>query len=228
MILLESVMDQNVRHLLRKGAQTIGVALNDEALDRFALYARELIFWNRKINLTAIVAPEDIVVKHFIDSLTPLPLMTPTETRVLDIGSGGGFPGLPLKIARPSLKIALLESSRKKTSFLRHVIGRLQLEQMTVIHERVEACLMNKGYRGAFDVVVSRAAVKPEELLWLADFFLTRPGRLIVMKGGGQTDDMASADGTARLAGLVCSACHELLLPVTGDQRKLLIYQRDK
>ena len=143
----------------------------------------ELLVWNNKFNLFSTKSDRDIIIKHFIDSLTLLPYIKYETSRVLDIGSGAGFPGIPLKIALNSLKVFLLESSRKKSSFLKHVIRSLRLTDAAVINNRTEFLMEDDTYRDYFQVVTSRATVKLPEFLQLGAFFLAPEGLLIAMKG---------------------------------------------
>jgi 16S rRNA (guanine527-N7)-methyltransferase len=132
-------MMESLRSLL-KGAQDLGLTLSPAQLRLFQTYADELVAWNQRLSLTAIISPEEIQVKHFLDSLTCLRALPPGFVcrRVLDVGSGGGFPGLPLKIQDHTLQVTLLESTIKKAEFLRHIVRRLELSGVEVVAERAE------------------------------------------------------------------------------------------
>ena len=203
----------------------MGEPLNDRQLLLFSTYYRELLVWNEKINLVSAKSPLDIPVKHFIDSLTPLPFIPKLSLRLLDIGTGAGFPGIPLKIARPALKVSLLESSRKKTSFLKHMIRSLELEDITVIHDRVEHVMEDDRYADNFDVVISRAAFKLPDILRISSFFLDDNGTVIAMKGKNIALE-GDAAVTSNRWGLTPVACHEIRLPVTGDVRKIMLFKK--
>ena len=123
--------------VLRQATHKVGVSLSDTQIGLFGLYLRELLEWNKTFNLTSIRDPEDIIIKHFVDSLTPLPYLE-LSGEILDIGPGAGFPSLPLKIAAPELQVQLVEANRKKVSFLKHLIRTLKLESVTVLHSRFE------------------------------------------------------------------------------------------
>ncbi len=120
-----------VRLLLRRGTRTLGLDLSPPQLDQFLTYLDLLLKWNRRINLTALRSPDDIITRHFLDSLLLLPHL-PETGRLLDIGSGAGFPGLPLKIARPGLSVDLVEATTKKASFLKEAVRRLGLSGVNV------------------------------------------------------------------------------------------------
>jgi 16S rRNA (guanine527-N7)-methyltransferase len=216
-------MNEHLLKIFRDSASAIHVALDGRAMDLFQGYYRELAVWNEKMNLVSFRTPEELLIKHFVDSLTPLPYITCPQGRLLDIGSGAGFPGIPLKIARPGLDVFLLEASRKKSSFLRTLIRQLSLFQTAVIHDRVESAMTDNAYRHVFDVVISRAAFKLPELLKMGLFFLSPGGLLIAMKGPRDEDEKQ----TPRDLGLHCIACHNIRLPFNNGQRKIIIYQVD-
>src|SRR5207248_7441882 len=134
-------------------ADLTGVALGDEQRRQLDTYRDELLDWNRRINLTAIRDPEGVERLHFADSLACLLEPIASEARMLDVGAGGGFPGLPLKIARPDLRLTLLEATGKKARFLEHVVAALGLSEVTIVNQRAEEF----GEREAFEVVVARA-----------------------------------------------------------------------
>lgn len=217
-------MNEHLHEIFKGAASALGVVLDKRALDLFDRYYRELILWNEKMNLVSIRAPEEILIKHFVDSLTPLPYIVRPQGRLLDIGSGGGFPGIPLKIAMPTLRVFLLEASRKKSSFLKHLIRQLPLAQTTVIHARTESAMTDNAYRHMFDTVISRAAFKLPEFFTMGRFFLSPGGFLIAMKGPsgeGKKENFHDLD-------LRCIACHDISLPLDGGRRKILIFQIDR
>jgi 16S rRNA (guanine527-N7)-methyltransferase len=217
-------MNEHLRKLLKDSASALNVALEGRELDLFDRYYRELLIWNEKMNLVSVRTPEEIVIKHFVDSLTPMPYIIAPQGRLLDIGSGGGFPGIPLKIARPALQVSFLEASRKKSSFLRHLIRQLPLSRAVVIHARVESAMTDDAHRHAFHTVISRAAFKMPELFTMARFFLSPGGLLIAMKGPrGEAEKTEPAHDS----GLRFIACHNLSLPYDGGRRKIMIFQID-
>jgi len=219
-------MEKNLETILFDAATRIGIFLNDKQLSLFSQYYRELVVWNEKMNLVSVKSDLDIPIKHFIDSLTPVLFLMNTSTRLLDIGAGAGFPGLPMKIAVPSLKVSLLESSRKKTSFLKHVIRTLALDKTTVIHNRAEHLITDDRYRNYFDTVISRATFKLSALMPMSSFFLRHNGTVMAMKGKNVTDELNEAFEISEMSGLTFLACHDIRLPVTGDLRKIVIFKK--
>jgi 16S rRNA (guanine527-N7)-methyltransferase len=217
-------MNEHLLKILQDAAAAIHVALDERALDLFNRYYLELILWNEKMNLISVHRPEEVLIKHFIDSLTPLPYIARPEGSLLDIGAGGGFPGIPLKIALPALHVFLLEASRKKSSFLRHLIRQLPLAQTAVIHARAELAMTNDAYRHTFDTVISRAAFQLPELFTMGRFFLSPGGFLIAMKGPFSKEET----GIFHDFDLRCIACHDISLPFDGGRRKIMIFQTDR
>ena len=139
---------------LADSAASIGVNIDKHQIALFLDYYDTICIWNEKINLVSLKSSLDIPIKHFIDSLFPMRFLCNRSARLLDIGTGAGFPGIPMKIAAPSLQVTLLESSRKKSSFLKQVIRTLHLHNIEVLNRRVEACLEAGSYRESFDVVI--------------------------------------------------------------------------
>jgi 16S rRNA (guanine527-N7)-methyltransferase len=219
-------MEEKLSRIFSEAADAMGIAMGERELSQFATYYRELLAWNKKINLFSVKSDRDIVIKHFIDSLTLLPYIRSETCRILDIGSGAGFPGIPLKIAVESLKVSLLESSRKKSSFLKHVIRSLALTDAVVIHNRAEFLMEDETYSGSFQIVTSRATSKLPELLRMGAFFLAPNGFLIAMKGKKSDQEQTEAVGISHSLGLEHIGSHDLTLPITGDFRRIILYKK--
>ena len=168
--------------LIIDGAGAFDIDLNRHHTEQFAIHARDLIQWNKKINITSITDPFEIAIKHFLDSLAAAPLIPPGET-LLDVGSGGGFPGIPLKVLIPSLTVTLVDASRKKVSFLKHVIRELTLDNINALHCRVEDLAADPTYTNKFDIIISRALTSLESFVNKALPLMTRQCYLIAMKG---------------------------------------------
>lgn len=167
---------------IKNGSNHLGIKVSEDQADQMIRFAKELILWNKKINLTAIKDPLLIAEKHFIDSIAILPFFK-NETTLMDMGAGGGFPGIPLKIMRPWLNIVLVDASRKKVNFLKHVIRTLHLANIEAIHSRVEDLLQGDTYKNKFDAVISRAFTDLSGFAELAAPFLTKDGSIYAMKG---------------------------------------------
>ena len=170
------------KRLIGDATQTMKIDIDGEKIDQFAIHARELMKWNKRMNLTAIRDPVAIAEKHFIDSLIPA-LMVPPETSLLDVGSGGGFPGIPLKILMPSLKLTLIDTSRKKVSFLKYIIRTLNLVDASARHIRVEELAENEAFANHFGVIISRALFDLHSLVIKTWPLLSKKGVIIGLKG---------------------------------------------
>ena len=164
------------------GARKLGIEIDAGVTTQFSVHASELIKWNRKLNLTSITHPKDLAVRHFLDSLAPARFI-PDNARMLDIGSGGGFPGIPLKILNPSLKVMLIDGTRKKVNFLKHALRTLKLESIKAHQIRAENLHENPTYLNLFDVIISRALSSLEQFVKMALPLLAKQGTIMAMKG---------------------------------------------
>ncbi len=169
------------KSIVQKGSKHLGIDVSNHQLDMMAIHANELIKWNRKKNLTAITKPADVAVKHFIDSVVPC-LKIPEQSSIIDVGSGGGFPGIPLKIMLPSTRVTLVDASRKKVNFLKQVIRLLDLKNIDAIHARIEDLADDPRYCGSFDTAISRAFTELDRFIRLATPLLQNAGQIIAMK----------------------------------------------
>ncbi len=168
-------------HEIKENMKKININITDMQIEKFFKYMNLLIEWNKKINLTAIIEPNDIIIKHFVDCGTLLKYLNSNE-KVIDIGTGAGFPGIPLKILDESLDITLVDSLNKRVNFLNEVVSNLNLHKINVIHSRAEDLARNMEYREKFDKVVSRAVAN---LTTLSEYdlpFLKIKGKFLGMK----------------------------------------------
>lgn len=168
--------------LIIDGAKAFDLDLERYHTDLFAAHARELLRWNKTINLTAITDPFEIAIKHFVDSLVPARIIAPGTT-LLDIGTGGGFPGVVLKVILPALAVTLIDASRKKVNFLKHLIRTLNLKGIEAIHIRIEDLASDPTYRQHFDFITSRALTDLESFIHQARPLLAVNGQMIAFKG---------------------------------------------
>jgi 16S rRNA (guanine527-N7)-methyltransferase len=182
-------MDKDIL-VLGTGARQLNIELSETQLAQFEVYKNELLEWNAKTNLISENSSQEIISRHFLDSLTALHFIRKPGARIIDVGCGAGFPGIPLKIAQPSLEIHLLEANRKKISFLKHIIRLLRFSAVVVLHDRVENIVKTDLWKEKFDILISRAAFKLSELQSLGDFFLTPEGELIALKGASIEDEL--------------------------------------
>ena len=186
----------NIIHVVERlidGAKRLGLPLTTEQVASFQLYYEELVRWNRRVNLTAIVDYEEVQLKHFLDSLTVALALWEMTSRILDIGTGAGLPGVPLKILYPGIGLTLVDSVHKKAAFLHHLIDMLGLEGVEVLAERAERLAHDERYRQRFDVVLSRGVAKLATLAELALPFCSLGGAFIAMKKGEIDDEVDAA-----------------------------------
>jgi 16S rRNA (guanine527-N7)-methyltransferase len=217
-------MESENRNLLIEGAKTFGIHLDGRAIESFELYLKELLKWNQKINLTAIRTEKGIVLKHFLDSLSVCPHL-PSISSLLDIGSGAGFPGIPLRIVQPSLEITLIDSIRKKVDFQRHVIRVLGLKGVEAIHGRVQDKEILRSMSGRFDLVISRAFTDLRNLLILSFPFLKKGGIVLAMKGELDNKEIPLFSGIEKTRYRLQKTI-PLTLPFSDFKRTILLFEK--
>jgi 16S rRNA (guanine527-N7)-methyltransferase len=214
------VNEEELKKTLNEGARALGVGLGVGQIGLFLIYLEELKRWNRKINLTKITTDSGIITRHFLDSLTICRHLKGAK-RLLDIGSGAGFPGLPVKIAMPEVEITLMDSVEKKVYFLRHIIRRLNLKGVEAIKARAEDRDIGERLKDSFDFVVSRAVSGLEDFLRLAMPYLSRGGRVIAMKGPKVRDELEAIKNYK-------PSVHEVEIPFSGRKTLLVICRKNQ
>lgn len=210
------------RRLIKQGVETWGLSWSLEQGEQFQHYLQLLMKWNQKMNLTGLRKASDILVKLFLDSLSPLPYL-PAQGHLLDLGSGAGIPGLPLKIARPGLTIRLLEASSKKISFLKEVIRCLGLEGIKAQQAFLGKGLPPRLIGAPFDLVITRAVGQEDKLLPAVQGVLPLGGRLLLMKGKNWKAELAILKGWTEKNGFRIEKPIVYSLPVFGLERALLV-----
>ncbi|MEE9199097.1 MAG: 16S rRNA (guanine(527)-N(7))-methyltransferase RsmG [Dehalococcoidia bacterium] len=215
--------------ILIRGAQRLGLPLSPAQVERFEVYYRELIDWNRRVNLTRIIGREEVQVKHFLDSLTvakALPSPVPPGLRALDIGSGAGLPGVPLKILYPKMEMCLMDSVGKKTAFLEHLVATLGLEGVQVVTGRAETLAHDEAYRERFDLVVSRAVTVLAALLELTLPFCKIGGRVIAQKDASYEREPGDVDRALALLGGRLEEVLPIELEGISNERRLVVISK--
>jgi 16S rRNA (guanine527-N7)-methyltransferase len=209
------------RELLINGAEQLGLALTIEQVNSLFIYLAELKKWNQKMNLTAIRDEQDIIIKHVLDSLSYLSGFDPARSqKLLDIGSGAGFPAIPIKITHPEIAITLVESIKKKAAFLRHIIRTLKLVGIEVIDKRVEQ--LSYSYQAAFDIVTARAFADMKFAITAGLPFL-KPGGLIVLSRGPK--EMLGTKGLEEYP-ITLDKRLEFSLPHSAYQRAIWVFKK--
>lgn len=217
-------------NILSDVAADFGVELTPAQLDKFQTFYEHLVDWNQRINLTGITAYEDVQIKHFADSLALVPAVR-TDTHegqvsLVDIGAGAGFPGLPLKIARPAWQVTLVESTRKKTKFIEHMIYTLGLEGVVAVWGRAEEIGQDSGYRGQFDVAVARAVAEMAVLVEYALPLLRVGGQFVAQKGTEPADEVQRATRALEVMGGAHRSTIPYSLPGFDDALHLVIIEK--
>ena len=206
------------RSYLKTIAASLGVPLDETALERFDRYAQLLVDWNEKINLTAITDPQEICVKHFADSLSLLAKVELAQgASLIDVGTGAGFPGLALKIARPDLQVTLLDSTKKKLMVLEEISQSLDLN-VKLLHQRAEEAGQDPAYRDRFDIVTARAVAN---LAVLAEYclpFARVGGRFLAMKSAKTQEELTGAKKAIAMLGGRLREIHTLQLETAGER----------
>ena len=216
---------------LVEGAGKLGIKLNPRQVKHFDLYYQELIEWNKKINLTAITDCSSVQVKHFLDSLTITLALREEEVarpdfNIADIGTGAGFPGVPLKILFPQPRLVLIEPTTKKTAFLHHIIHKLELENVEVLNARAEEAAHLPLYREQFALVLSRAVAPLPTLVELTLPFCRLGGRFIAQKKGDIAQEMNRAEEAIATLGGKLNDIKKIELDEFDDARYLLIIDK--
>lgn len=213
------------RELLIAQAKQVGVKVTPEKALQFQTYLELLLDWNERMNLTAITEPEEVAEKHFVDSLTLLAHCKIKEgAKLLDVGTGAGFPGLPLKILRPDIQLTLLDGLNKRLIFLREVCGQLGIEAQT-LHKRAEEAGLDHRLREGFDVVTARAVAPLNVLAEYCLPLVKMKGTFAAMKGPGAGEELREARNALHILGGTDVRVESLTLPTAGE-RNLVIIQK--
>ncbi len=187
-------MKEQLKAALLAGSEELGIMLTEEQTEKFFIYMDLLLEWNEKINLTAITDPKEVISKHFVDSLSLLTMDIPQGSRIIDVGTGAGFPSIPLLIARPDLKITMLDSLAKRLNFIKEVLSAIGREAC-LVHSRAEDGGQNKDFREKFDIATARAVANLATLSEYCLPFVKVNGRFLAMKGeaAAEIDDAKKA-----------------------------------
>lgn len=215
------------RDFLYQVLASIKEEITDEQVDKFALYYRELLAWNKKINLTSLTAEEEVFIKHFYDSLLVMRTKEWQATgKLLDVGSGAGLPGIPLKIMNPGMKIVLLDSLNKRVVFLKHMIDSLQLEGIEAIHGRAEEYGHCENWREGFDFAVARAVAPLPVLLEYCLPFIKKGGSFFAYKGPEGLQEARASLNALQILGGEIAKTYEETLPQEKGKRCLLTIKK--
>ena len=212
---------------IQEKSKDMGVSFSVKQTEQFFEYMNLLIEWNEKMNLTAITEPDEIILKHFIDSITILKELE-DGSKLVDVGTGAGFPGIPLSIMNPSLKITLVDSLNKRLIFLQEVVNKLKLENIEIVHARAEEFGQNKKYREQFDISTSRAVAN---LATLSEYLIPLVkigGKVISMKASDVKQELNEAKKAIEVLGGTVEKVDEFNLPQSDIGRTVIIIRKNK
>lgn len=214
------------KEIIKRQVKLLKIELSEDKIKKFYNYMNLLIEWNQKINLTSITDPKEIILKHFIDSLT-INKYIKENTKMIDVGTGAGFPGIPLKILRDDIEIILLDSLNKRIKFLDIVIEELKLNKISTIHSRAEDIGRDEKYREKFDYSTSRAVAN---LSTLAEYLIPLvkiKGEVIAMKGAEIKEELETSKKSINVLGGKLNSVEEFCLPETNMKRSVIIIQKE-
>lgn len=208
-----------------------GFKLSSKQKEQFATYYNKLIEFNKKVNLTRITDKNEVYLKHFFDSITPLLEFSDLfkgEKSLCDVGTGAGFPSLPIKILCPDLSITIVDSLGKRLKFLDELVSDLSLDKVTLVHSRAEDAGQNKNLREKFDLVTGRAVARMSVLSEYCLPLAKVDGYLVALKGPKAQDELAEAKNAIEVLGGSVKEVKELTLPDTDDERTLIVVKKVK
>lgn len=212
---------------MSKKSKILGVRFSVEQIEQFYKYMNLLIEWNEKMNLTVITEPKEIILKHFIDSITILKYID-DNSKLVDVGTGAGFPGVPLIIMNPTLKITLVDSLNKRLIFLQEVVKELNLKNIEIVHARAEEFGQNKNYREKFDIATSRAVANLATLSEYLVPLVKIGGKIISMKASNAKEEINDAQKAIEVLGGKIEKIEEFDLPESDIGRTIIIIDKNK
>ena len=218
---------QLFKQKIEQKAKNMEITLDENQINKFYKYMELLLEWNEKMNLTAITEQNEIILKHFIDSITISSYIN-SEDKVLDIGTGAGFPGIPLKILNKENEFTLLDSLNKRINFLNEVIQKLKLEKIRAVHSRAEEFIKIAGERESYDIITSRAVAKLNVLLEYMLPFTKLGGKCICMKSFEIDEEIEEAKKAIEILGGKIEKIDIITLPESDIKRKIVVIKKIK
>lgn len=218
----------NLKELLIKGTSEIGIKIDDAQAETFLKYKEILLEWNERVNLTSITDDQEVIIKHFIDSLTLLKFTELSQKNVIDVGTGAGFPGLPLKIAESSIELTLLDSLNKRVNFLEEVKNILKFDNVTLIHGRAEDFGTRPEFREKFDISLSRAVANLATLCEYCLPFVKLNGYFISLKGPEIDNELKEGQNAIGMLGGKVELVEKITLPFTDITHSIVFIKKIK
>ena len=218
---------ENFKKRFLELANKINIYLTENQIEKFHKYMKLLLNWNEKINLTAITDEDEIILKHFVDSLTVLKYINEND-KIIDVGTGAGFPGIPIAIMMPNVIITLLDSLNKRINFLNEVIRELDLKNIETIHSRSEDCGKDILFREKYDIALARAVANLSTLSEYLLPFIKIDGKMICMKGSNLEEELKNAEYAIKELGGEFVLKDEFELPDSDIKRNIIIVEKVK
>lgn len=215
------------KELMKDNLKELNIELSELQLEQFYNYMNILIEWNKFMNLTGITKPEEVITKHFIDSLTVLDKIDKSAS-VIDVGTGAGFPGIPIKIVFPETKVVLLDSLNKRIKFLNEVIEKLELKNIETIHGRAEEYGRNKNHREKYDIAIARAVAPLNILLEYLMPFAKVNGKCLCMKGSNSEEEITNSKNAIKVLGGELIKTEDFYIPNTDISRRIVQIKKVK
>lgn len=218
---------EEFKDTMRFYLKELNIDLSEKQLEQFYEYMNILTEWNKVMNLTAITEPKEIIIKHFVDSLTVLNKIDKKAT-IIDVGTGAGFPGIPIKIACPSVKVVLLDSLNKRINFLNEVISKLELKDIKTFHGRAEDYGKDKNHREKYDIAIARAVAPLNVLIEYLMPFAKLNGKCICMKGTEVEEEIENSKRGIQILGGDKIITGDFSIPNTDIERSIIIIEKNK
>lgn len=216
---------ENVELMIR-GFSSFGIELTEREIHVFDNFYNMLMEWNEKINLTAIVDEREVVIKHFIDSVSAIPFIPPDTSKMIDVGTGAGFPGIPIKIVKNGIYVTLLDSLEKRVHFLNSVISENELPGIEAVHGRAEDFGQNENYRERYDVGIARAVSSLPVLCEYVMPFVRTGGCFIAMKGANVKDEISESQKAVSVLGGEIEDVKNFTLPFENMERNVILIKK--
>ena len=225
-------MLEDDENILIDGAQKMGINLYKEQIKKFSRFLELLVQWNQKINLTSLKTPREIIIKHFLDSISCVKVInkySDTEgINIIDVGAGAGFPGMPIKIICPSIRLSLLEARKKKAVFLEKIIGEMNFQQVEILNGRAETFGKSEVYRERYDIAISRAVARLNVLSEYCLPLVRVGGLFVAQKGRSYKKETEKSLKTVQVLGGELIGVENVLIPFINQERYLLVIKKIK
>lgn len=206
-----------------------GITLSSRQMEQYEIYFHTLVEWNQKMNLTAITGKNDVYLKHFYDSISAAFYFDFTQPlKLCDVGAGAGFPSIPLKIAFPKIEVTIVDSLNKRILFLEHLAKDLQLDGISLVHDRAETFGKNPQYREKYDIVTARAVARMSVLSELCLPLVKVGGNFIAMKAANTKEELQEGKKAIGLLGGKVASIESFLLPIEESERNIVMIKKEK